>query len=298
MSMSNYSIVIATAERPDPLSLVLGCLAAQSRKPDTVVVIDASNNLQSQAVCNKFKEGFNNFIYEKALERSSATQRNQGATHVTSPYIVFCDDDIEFKSDLFEKLIDTFEQNSDMLALSAREEGQFHRPPKSLFMKAYYRFQSGYQHDTWAAKFFGPAINTCPCYLDEDPELIASEWLPAGCLVIRTEIFKDILFHRFSGYAHMEDALLTHKISRQGPICFHKNASFIHHNATSTVKENVYRFEKLKLQNQKYIAKHELGLNGFEFLKKFFVLKCLITVFILKQRLSYPIKRLCGVWTA
>ncbi|MFV0382588.1 glycosyltransferase family 2 protein [Paracoccus sp. (in: a-proteobacteria)] len=89
------------------------CLLAQTRPPKQIIVIDASQNAdQHRHVLDSMLAGTGiNLVFQSAVARSSAAQRNQGLSSVTADVVVFIDDDSLLFPDCAEKFMSVFEND-------------------------------------------------------------------------------------------------------------------------------------------------------------------------------------------
>ena len=115
----NFSLIICTYMRPQPLLRLLQSVKEQTLYPNTILIIDGSTDDLTEAVltANTFK----NLSYFKvdAANRGLTKQRNFGIKNVsaTSQVICFLDDDVVLEADYFEKLISTYKAYPDALAV-------------------------------------------------------------------------------------------------------------------------------------------------------------------------------------
>src|SRR5882724_8453831 len=123
-----YSLVIATYERAEELRTTLASIAAQTRPPAPVVVVDSSADDKSLAVVQAAPLPVR---YERAKRPSAAVQRNQGAALVTTPLVAFVDDDVFVPAGSFEKICAIFDADTEekIGGIAARIEGMQHRIP-------------------------------------------------------------------------------------------------------------------------------------------------------------------------
>ena len=91
-----FSVVIATYNRPGPLSDCLRALAAQTLLPDRfeVVVIDDGGDGDLTEVCSPFRPQLQVRL-EKRANGGPAAARNHGAELATGRWLAFTDDDCE-----------------------------------------------------------------------------------------------------------------------------------------------------------------------------------------------------------
>lgn len=79
----NLALIICTLKRPDALLQLLHSVAKQTCYPAQILVIDASEDLRTQAVCTENK--FKNLTYFQVNEehRGLTKQRNFGVSKST-----------------------------------------------------------------------------------------------------------------------------------------------------------------------------------------------------------------------
>jgi len=94
--MLSWSACIATLNRHDVLMVALTHLAQQTRLPDQIIVVDASDNWEdgkAQAEALFADRSDLTLEYVTSPVRSSATQRNLGISMCTSDIVLLLDDD-------------------------------------------------------------------------------------------------------------------------------------------------------------------------------------------------------------
>ena len=292
----DYSIVIATYERAEELRVALASLAAQTRQPATVIVVDGSKDDKTLAVV---REAPIPVRYERALRPSAAVQRNQGAWLVSTPLIVFLDDDVFVPPNCMESICQAFEKDAEgkIGGIAARIEGLQHRVPGRL-LRFYYRLQAGFAHPTYGGKLFGAAINCLPTYTEAgDGDLIPSDWLNAGCVFYRTPLFAREQFPEFDGYSFLEDAHLSARVGRTHQLYFHKTASYEHRDAPSTFKRNTRELARVRVRHQRLVAHDILGLREPTLTWKLLLHRLFSSISILRRRGPAWTQEFLGTWT-
>jgi GT2 family glycosyltransferase len=291
------SAIIPTLGRPHSLVQTLDALARQSKHPVEVIVVDGNPELDSSPLKSHWP--FTLSIKE-ACPPSAAAQRNAGADAAltSSDLLLFIDDDIVPAHSTCEKLIAAF-SNPEIGAVSARMLGGGHSQPRGL-LRAYYRFQAGYNHPTYGGHLFGPAIACLPAYnVDQAPDgLITARWLPSGMLMVRRDVFFSAGgFPSFDGYSALEDVYLTAAIARMGhKLAFHTTACFEHLDPPSPAKRDRAALARMRLANRRLVAEEFLGLHGARATFKFFLLRLFDTFAILRQRPPGWPSELKGTW--
>jgi GT2 family glycosyltransferase len=97
-----HDVVICTKDRPDELRACLASLAAQTRAPDRVLVVDASGADQSDLVADAASGGLD--VRYRRSEPSTTRQRNLGIDEATGDIIHFLDDDVVLEPGYLEAI--------------------------------------------------------------------------------------------------------------------------------------------------------------------------------------------------
>ncbi len=297
MTPLEYTIVIATFERPAELARMLVSVAQQTRRPASVIVVDSSRNEEARAVVEMQASALP-IVYERAIEPSAAKQRNQGARHVTTPLIAFIDDDARLFPDTGEKLCRVFDEDAagTVGGVAGRLTGE-PRPVPGKLLWWYYRIQAGYVHPTYGGKLLGPAVNCYPSYTESDGDLIPADWLSSTCVVYRTAAFNAELFPSFSGYSFMEDVHLSARVARNHRVYFHRTALFDHDDAPSTWKRDWVGLARSRIRNQRLVARDIMGFSGPLFEWKLFLHRLFVTIYLLRRRGPGAWSEITGTWT-
>lgn len=295
----SFVVVIATMERPGRLRDTLESVAAQTRLPESVVVVDASDDEESLAVCREF-EGRLSIDYQRAREKSAARQRNQGCEGIDPPLIAFIDDDVVLEPDVFGKLAAVFERRPDTGAVAARMRGFGHSRPRGL-LRMYYRLQAGYSHPTWGGRIFGAAINCLPCYDEDkvvDADLIAGNWAPSTVLMTSLQAFDEAGgFPNFTGYSFMEDAWLTAVIAKSRKVWFHTTAMYDHYPSISSAKRDRAALARMRMSHRDRMAREVLGMRGWRLWWRMQLLRLFDTVALARQRGPGWFAEVRGTWS-
>ncbi len=298
MELLPYSIVIPTFERGEALAETLESIRGQTHRPTAVVLVDGSPHQSARPIAEQFLPELP-IIYQAARIASAAQQRNQGAEDVTTPLVAFFDDDMVLAPDACEKIVRVFTDDAAEAigGIAARMPDHCHTPPKRILW-LYYRLQAGFAHPTYGGKLFGPVINCLPSYDDADTELVASDWLNAGCVFYRTGLFQRERFPHFHGYSFMEDVHLSARIAKTHRLYFHAGAICDHRWGTNSLKRDLGEIARMRIRNQRIVAREVMGLSGLKFEAKMFLHRLFATVSILRRRQGEWWRELTGTWFA
>ena len=299
----SYSVVIATCDREEELARVLEDWAAQTVKPEKVVVVEARGTRQEargdREARGERREVGLSLVELTADEPSAAKQRNLGAKEVETDWIVFCDDDVRFGAELAEKTLQFLGEHPEAVAVFPRMRGSGHPAPGN-WLRKYYRFQAGFDDETYGAKLFGAGLSCYPCW-EKQSAPVEANWLPSTMLWMKTDLFKQQEFPDFEGYSFGEDAHLTHRVWRDvqpsgGRLYFLSEPEFEHLSVQSGVKASRFYLGRMTVQNQKRIAREAMGKGGWEVFWKSLLHRGFVTAALLKGRRSGWVGELAGMW--
>lgn len=292
-----YSIVIATLGRPEHVARTLDGIARQTRRPEQVILVDASKDGKTREATETFSRLLP-IRHLQAAEASAAKQRNQGAAGVTTPLVAFIDDDMDLRPDMCARICEVFDNDltERIGGISARMEGASHPQPGGLLW-LYYRLQAGYSDATYGARLFGPAINCFPCYERSSAELIGADWLNSACVFYRTPMFLREKFPDFHGSSFMEDVHLSARIAKTHALYFHAAALCTHcDGAKSAPRSDEKERARMRVRNQRIVAREVMHCSGPLFEAKLLLHKIFITIAILRWRKEARWDAIAGTW--
>src|SRR5436305_1316560 len=101
--MANFSVaaIVPTIDRAEVLARTLRSLQAQDFYPQELIVVDASCDAGTRELIDYHGADFAargcRLIWQRAVVRGAAAQRNEGVAATRQPFIWFFDDDILFE---------------------------------------------------------------------------------------------------------------------------------------------------------------------------------------------------------
>ncbi len=101
-------LVVPTLDRHNELRALLASLAAQTRVPDRIIVIDQSDGDLSKAVVEDYGDRLE-LLYLRQSIRGGARARNAGLLHSDGDVVGFPDDDCTYPADAVERVVTMFE---------------------------------------------------------------------------------------------------------------------------------------------------------------------------------------------
>ena len=291
-----YSVVIATLDRPNLLSVALESLIQQTRPPTRIIVVDGSEEDETEALVAGRSDRAP-MLYLRSPVQSAAQQRNLGAESVSTPLIGFIDDDVVLPAETFSRLLAPFErENAESIGgVAGRIEGLGHSKPRGLLWW-YYRLQAGYADPNFGARLMGAAVNTLPCY-EEQSGFIPSDWLNTTCVLYRTDLFLRERFPEFKGYSFMEDVHLSARIAKTHQLFFDAEAVYEHHSAPTAFKRDQAAHAAAAVRNRRIVARDVLSIGGFQLEMKMLLYRLFCTVAFAKSRKVGWFNAVRGTWS-
>ena len=212
-----YTAVIPTKDRPVHIVAALRQLLAQSRRPERIVVVDASTPalvLPGEVLEESERLGVElELVYGRP---STSGQRNLGVQHVETPVVFFLDDDVRIGETYVEQLLRPWEEHG-LLAyggVSGSRIRDTETPLSKLFrvlFMLHYTDQSGARTTMRRSRKLR--------YVDRPPHDVVIPAVGAGAVAFRTELMRRQPFNeRFPGYALGEDLELSTRIAAEAPL--------------------------------------------------------------------------------
>jgi GT2 family glycosyltransferase len=214
----SYAVVIPTKDRPRQAVAAVERVLAQTRRPERVIVVDASTPALE----------FPNELFDRAgglgidlvlvhAPPSTAGQRNYGASLVRSPLVLFLDDDVEIGPEYVSTLLRQWERAGvdaygGIVGSHIYEGHSFvTRMFRRLFMLHYF------DRGTSRATAFRASRKLR--YVGVPARAVYIPAVGAGAVAFRTDLVLRHPFNeRFPGYALGEDLEMSYRLSREAPI--------------------------------------------------------------------------------
>ena len=206
-----YSAVIPTKDRPESVDATIATLLAQTRLPERIVVVDASERTYRPPA----ELGVELVVV--ASRPSTSAQRNLGARRVETPIVLFVDDDVRLPPDYAEVLLARWEAAGleaygGMAGTPAVVPSQ--RPLARALRRAVMLNYVDPGGEAMSLRRSGKVR-----YVPEPPRAVVVPALGAGATAYRTDLAVAHPFdERFSGYAPGEDLEMAVRVARAAPL--------------------------------------------------------------------------------
>jgi glycosyltransferase involved in cell wall biosynthesis len=273
------SAIIPTRDRSAILHRALQSLAEQETLPSEIIVIDASTNLTSRSVMDRFAAQVATgcaTVWEPAIQIGAAVQRNQGVARATQPFICFFDDDILFESDCLGQLWGALEANQNLGGVNAMIVNQSYHSPGRV-SRILFRLLHGQKELSYAGKVIGPALNLLPENREDLPEVVPVDWLNLGCTLYRREALPSPPFDLvFTGYSMFEDLTLSLRVGKRWQLANVRTARIFHDSQPGKHKSDVTELARMELVNRFFVMTRILDRSNLSDYCKFLVYQAFI----------------------
>jgi glycosyltransferase involved in cell wall biosynthesis len=259
------SALVPTRHRPEPFARTLQSLAKQSAQPVEMIVVDGSDDRQTEKLCQQSIPGLEtNIQYYRATEIGAATQRNQAMAHTTQDFIWLMDDDILLEPDCLLRLWSALNSDAEIGGANAMITNQRYLPPGRI-SRTLFQLLHGKIEGTYAGKCIGPALNLLPEDREDLPEVVLVEWLNTTCTLYRRAALPQPLFpSNFVGYSLMEDVTLSLIVGKQWKLANARTARILHDSQPGDHKNNPGILAKMELVNRHYVMTQILNRRRFQ----------------------------------
>ena len=233
MTAGWITAIVPTIGRPESLALLLRSLALQSRRPDEIVVADASVGDAVACVIARpiwASQGLN--VRRIPVRPPNAVrQRVAAIAESDGEYLLFLDDDVVLEPDCVEQLLGHLAQNTSVVGAFADFNNQSWPLPTRAW-RFYLRYILGMKDGAWQGRVVGPLLRFGYNPVPGDASPMA--WLGTCNTMIRRSAydqaggFSDFFLHRCT---INEDVDLGLKIAKVGAIVFCPSARMGHFHA-------------------------------------------------------------------
>ncbi len=255
--LMKIAFVIPTKDRSADLRKMLQSLAGQTRRPDQVIVVDASAE-PVEAVVRSIGELSVDYL-RWSEKPSAAAQRNGGLALVRDDMDLVCffDDDEILHPDALEKMLAFWktagaEVGGASFNMANHEDNRSGRLKKSRWSDVvglYCSRPGRVARSGWQSLYGRVAQNT------------EVEWMGSGASVWRRTVLNEFQFDPFfDGYSYLEDVDFSYSVSRKYKLVVVADALFEHYPRYSQ-RTDSYRFGRVETINRLYLVrKHGLSV--------------------------------------
>lgn len=268
------SIVIPTRNRPKFLNKTLNFLLKNNFFFHEIIIVDSSDDqfFFDEKKFPKLKEKIK--LYKSIP--SISTQRNIGLKKVSknSEYVMFLDDDVNFKENSFKEMRKFLLKNKIYSGIGfnliINKKIDFDGIKKNKvfqILKVYDKSPGIVTNSGWQTK----AIN-----LKKNTDV---EWLPTQAVIYKKSKIKNFRFENsFGKYSYLEDLDFSYQVSKIGKLVINCKAKY---SSNNEVKRNFFIFGIKEVVNrQSFVKKNKLNYLNFSFGLILLLIKNFIYIFL------------------
>lgn len=255
------SAIVPTIGRPDSLERLLESLAVQSRRPDEVIVADASAAAADSAVADPQWQARGLRVRRLAVQPPNAVgQRVAAIATATGNMLLFLDDDVVLAPDCVSEMVNCFGRDPGIVAVVA-DITNHDWPGPTPAWRFYLRHVLGLRDGEWQGRVVGPLLRFG--YHPRATAPMPMEWFGTGNTMLRRSAYDTAggfssFFRRRS--TMNEDVDLGLKIARLGRILLLPSARISHfHEPAGRV--SVAEATEDDIYNRYLILRRTLGVN-------------------------------------
>jgi GT2 family glycosyltransferase len=264
------TLIICTYKRPEAILKLLLSVEKQTVYPDQILVIDASEDALTEAVCTENNSENLDYFRVSEEHRGLTKQRNFGVSKTAEniEIIAFLDDDIVLEADYFEKILQAYIRFPEALGVGGYITNEVEWTKGNAPNADYFEYDGYYRKDGsrfLLRKKLGLAPDRPPAHLPDfshgrsvsflppSGEVYEVEQFMGGVASYRKSVFEQIAFSTyFEGYGLYEDADFTLRLSNMGKLYVHTGAQVAHHHDASG-RPDSYTYGKMVVRNGWYI---------------------------------------------
>jgi GT2 family glycosyltransferase len=216
------TVAVCTLARPEPLRRSLASIAAQTRPPDQVVIVDASEGDATERVVREASEAGLSAVpiayLRVARSRAGLTrQRNLALALADRRLIAFFDDDVTLAPACLAELEAARRESSPApVGVGALVEGRAANGPTAIWrVRRLLRMVPNLE----PGRYCRTGMSTPWSFVRQSSGVIHGDWLPGYAMMWDTALARELRFDEgFAGYAQSEDLEFSLRAGRRGPI--------------------------------------------------------------------------------
>lgn len=243
------STILCTYERPDSAMRFLVSLAGQTRRPDEVLVIDASRSDTTEQLLGSQNLPLR-LTYWRVTGRlrGLTRQRNFGLKHVAHDLVAFFDDDVVLETDCLEELERAHRRFVDVAGIGCFVE-PCGEPTRLWRLRRALRIVPHLQ----AGRYTESGMSIPWQFRTPGTQLVDGDWLPGCAMMVKTDLGSRLLFdEELTGYAQGEDLDFSLRLRRHGRVALLETARCQH------LHEPAGRPDAFKLGEMEIVNRHRI----------------------------------------
>jgi GT2 family glycosyltransferase len=236
----------------------LGSLAEQDRVPDQLVIVDASQDSETEAIAKAFSTSRSELdvVYVRVQPPlvGLTRQRNQALLRTGTELVAFFDDDILLRPGCLRELEAVHRADAGTVGVAAYIENE--RSSPNLLWRL--RRRLGIVPELEPGRYARSGMSIPWSFLTPGEGTQAGDWLPGGATMWRTELARRLGFlEAFEGYGQGEDLEFSLRAGRCGRLLVARSARVVHEHVGGG-RPSAFRLGYMAIYNRYQV--HRRGL--------------------------------------
>lgn len=272
------SVIICTRNRFEDLKETLPSLITQTRLPDELIIVDSSDNQQTEKHIMSIKSTFP-IRYFHTLP-GLTLQRNYGIQKSIGNWIFFFDDDVYLNADYFAVVEKVFIE--DVKHLIGAVGGKIiNNSPQTSRMR-FEHFIFGFMRSLFGVVGTGNGrfyFSGMPSHPSQNKLGGFIECLSGCCMAFRREVFDKISFDEsLAHYGLMEDVDISKRTLDAGYKIYYQPTATLIHNESPTNRLNFQKWAEMSVLNYDYLFRKNWSKDKWRWLFYYWALLGLVVV--------------------
>lgn len=275
MSCETLSLIVCTYRRPQAVATLLAALRAQTRLPETILVVDASPDGATAAVvaaaAHHWPLGRLVYLLVPPAQRGLTRQRNYGIARAPGSIIAFLDDDTVPEPTYFAEVLACFAAHPDAAGvggLISNEVAWRASTSAGAATLGTFRYNGWERREDyrWRVRRLAGLAGSSPPgwlprhghgrsvgFLPPDGATYRVEFLMGGAAAWRRGVFTQHAFSPyFAGYGLYEDLDFSVRVARYQPLYLCTRARLAHYHAAEG-RPQAFRYGVMVVRNGWYV---------------------------------------------
>lgn len=230
----DFSIVVPTCNRTPRLKRLLLSILRQEILPNTIVVVDQSDDSSTLELANTMKPEFSNknisFKYVHTNEKNSARARNLGAEYSNAKIVFLIDDDVTIPEVYTKEILQVYKTIPDAIGVQGLIANRGETEMRTLSN----RLENHLRRAFFLSHYGGNSWNVMPSINDVVPfpltRIIRMQRMQ-GCCSYKREVLSTFRFdEKLEGWSFLEDFELSYRVYKAniGSLYLTPNARIVH----------------------------------------------------------------------
>jgi GT2 family glycosyltransferase len=228
---AGLTVAICAYKRPDSLMRELDSLRQQDRKPDHLVIVDASPDDRTEQMMRKYApiselaETVRYYHVRGALDTLTCS-RNFALRRVTTDVMVFFDDDVVFEPDCLREMEAVHrEYGPNVVGVGAVAENHITHPQMIWQFRRWF----GIVPNLLPGRYARSGIANTWSFLPRTDEVVEGDWLGGFAMMWKTSVALRVGFNEgFGGHSMGEDLDFGLRMAQYGKIYMNGRARLQH----------------------------------------------------------------------